>query len=109
MDIKHSPTPWRVRPHLPDAHFEVIADANDNTVGTATLPENAEYIVKAANEFETINELYHFSFVTAHKALRRCDSLAAFVRELCEYLEKETGDTYKDLISYAREVMNEEL
>ena len=49
MSDKHNPTPWRVRPHLPDAHFEVIADANDDTVGTVTLPENAEYIVKAAN------------------------------------------------------------
>jgi hypothetical protein len=54
---KHSPLPWTVRPHLPDAHFEVVADAEGNTVGTATLPENAEYIadliVKAdASAFE---------------------------------------------------------
>ena len=46
---KHSPLPWTVRPHLPDAHFEVVADANDNTVGTATLPENAALIVEAVN------------------------------------------------------------
>ena len=51
MDSKHNPTPWRVRPHLPDAHFEVIADAENNSVCTVTLPENAEYIVKAVNDY----------------------------------------------------------
>ena len=50
MDIKHSPLPWTIRPHLPDAHFEVVADAEGNTVGTATLPENAALIVEAVNE-----------------------------------------------------------
>lgn len=109
MSDKHNPTPWRVRPHLPDSHFEVIADANDNTVGTATLPENAEYIVKAANEFETINELYHFSFVKAHKAICKCDRLSAFVRELCECLKEADAEAYTLLIERALEAVNEML
>ena len=45
-----SPTPWTIRPHLPDAHFEVVADAKGNTVGTATRPDDAALIVEAVNE-----------------------------------------------------------
>ena len=44
-----SPTPWTIRPHLPDAHFEVVADAAGNTVGTATRREDAALIVEAVN------------------------------------------------------------
>ena len=109
MDIKHSPTPWRVRPHLPDAHFEVIADANDDTVGTATLPENAEYIVKAANMYEKTNELYEHFFVKAYNAIRKCDRLSAFVRELCECLKEADAEAYKLLTEKALEAVNEEL
>ena len=53
---KHSPTPWRVRPHLPDAHFETIADANDATVGTVTLFENARMIVESVNTMAAFRE-----------------------------------------------------
>lgn len=45
----HSPLPWAVRAHLPDAHFEVVADAAGNTVGTATRPADADLIVAAVN------------------------------------------------------------
>ncbi len=47
----HSPTPWSIRPHLPDAHFEVVADAEGNTVGTATRREDAAHIVEAVNHY----------------------------------------------------------
>ena len=109
MSDKHNPTPWRVRPHLPDAHFEVIADANDDTVGTVTLPENAEYIVKAANMYEKTNELYEHFFVKAYNAIRKCDRLSAFVRELCEDLKEEAGNSYDTLIERALEAVNEQV
>lgn len=54
---KHSPTPWTIRPHLPDAHFEVVADANDNTVGTTTLPEDAALIVEAVNGRDRLRDI----------------------------------------------------
>ena len=52
-----SPTPWIIRPHLPDAHFEVVADAAGNTVGTATRREDAALIVDAVNGAEATRRL----------------------------------------------------
>ena len=54
---KHSPLPWAVRPHLPDAHFEVVADAEGNTVGTATRREDAALIVEAVNERDHLRDI----------------------------------------------------
>jgi len=53
----HSPTPWTIRPHLPDAHFEVVADAEGNTVGTATRRDDAALIVDAVNDRDRLRDL----------------------------------------------------
>ena len=54
---KHSPLPWTVRPHLPDAHFEVVADAEGNTVAQGLSPEVAAGIVEAVNYHDRLRDL----------------------------------------------------
>lgn len=98
---KHSPTPWAVRAHLPDAHFEVVADAAGNSVGTATRPDDAAYIVEAVNSLAAA--LAHAVEDAQREANLRADRLAAFVRELADCLEEAGGDAFRSLIDRARE------
>ena len=87
---KHSPTPWTIRPHLPDAHFEVVADANDNTVGTATLPENASLIVEAVNGRDRLRDI---------------------VRRMIDFMERKhaVSDHDRALLDEAREAVGESM
>ena len=75
---KHSPLPWAVRT-FPTRTSKVVADAEGNTVGTATRPDDAALIVRAVNERDTI--------INAHVIL------SGEVRELAAEAEK-----LKDLV-----------
>ena len=72
-----SQTPWTIRPHLPDAHFEVVADAAGNTVGTATRPADAALIVAAVNARAALAA-----------PVRNCDMFSRGVDAVSAYYEK---------------------
>ena len=101
-----SPRPWSIRPHLPDAHFEVVADTFGNTVGTATLAEDAALIVEAVNGRDRLRglmqrlenedeQMEELDTVCDTDRARRIDALLREAREALgegEQRMKEGGD-----------------
>ena len=79
-----SPRPWSIRPHLPDAHFEAIADAEGRTVGTATLPEDAALIVRAVNGREDLLKAREMLQAECRGLAAEADRMAEYVRRLCD-------------------------
>ena len=84
---KHSPLPWAVRSHLPDAHFDVVTDTFGNTVGTATRPDDADLIVEAVNERDRLRALVRRLHQMCCEDLARAnDAGRALLREAREAL-----------------------
>jgi hypothetical protein len=113
---KHSPTPWAVRPHLPDAHFEVVADAEGNTVGTATRPDDAALIVAAVNErarlrdivrelADEVNQLEEVDLVCNTDRAMRIEAPFREAREaLGEDAQREANLRADRLVAFVREL-----
>lgn len=93
---KHSPLPWTVRPHLPDAHFEVVADTFGNTVGTATRPADAALIVEAVNDRDRLRDLVRRMIPGVEASLAVSEA------------EGEALDRWLALLCEAREAVGEE-
>jgi hypothetical protein len=101
----HSPTPWTIRPHLPDAHFEVVADAAGNSVGTATRLADAELIVEAVNGVDATRKLQR---TLLGWSMER-DRLRNIMRGLVAILETITLEDHEiALLDEAREALEEE-
>ena len=122
---KHSPLPWAVRAHLPDAHFDVVADAAGNTVGTATRPADADLIVAAVNGLaDALSHADDCARAAAaehsarardvedaqREANARADRLRDLVRRLADNLRRYhiLGDRDNALLREAREALGEE-
>jgi hypothetical protein len=89
--------PWAVRPHLPDAHFEVVADTFGNTVGTATRPDDAALIVEAVNGRDRLRELVRRMIPSVEAALALSEA------------EGEALDRWLTLLREAREALGESM
>lgn len=104
-----SPRPWSIRPHLPDAHFEAIADAEGRTVGTATLPEDAALIVRAVNGREDLLKAREMLQAECRGLAAEADRMADLVRRLADNLERFHihGDRDNALLREARKALGE--
>lgn len=113
-----SPTPWIIRPHLPDAHFEVVADAAGNTVGTATRPDDAALIVRAVNERDTIINAHVILSGEVRELASEAEKLKDLVRRMIPSVETalalseaegEALDRWLVLLREAREAVGESM